>query len=75
MFLDCLVLGEWVHIQQCLQRPTGALANMIWPVIISTINFHQDTSWLLANTDLLRGLPHSQALHAAYPIISPPPPP
>ncbi len=33
-------LGVSVYIPLCLQGQTGALANMVWPIIISTINFH-----------------------------------
>lgn len=77
--------GVSVYIPRCLRGQTGALANMVWPIIISTINFHQDTSWLLASTDLLRGapaqpstsrclsnhIPPRKGLPACYPIVLP----
>lgn len=47
------------------------LANMVWPIIVSTIKFRLEHLQLLANIDLLWGLPHSQTLHAVYPVTFP----
>lgn len=78
-------VGGSVYVPRCRQGQTGALANILWLIIMSTINFHKDTRWLSANTNLLRGapaqpstshclsnhIPPCKGLPACYPIVPP----